>query len=234
MDNDKKIIIAIDGHSSSGKSTVAKELAKKLAYVYVDSGAMYRAVTLYCLRNRLVKDGEVLEDELKKHMNSISISFVMNPDTKIADTFLNGQNVEEEIREIEVSDMVSPVSKIGFVREAMVKLQREFGRDKGIVMDGRDIGTVVYPDAELKIFMTASQEVRARRRYDELRGKGSEVSYEEILENVRSRDHIDSNREHSPLKKADDAVLLDNSKMNREEQLEWIINLINSKFPHLI
>jgi cytidylate kinase len=230
----KKIIIAIDGHSSSGKSTVAKQLAKKLSYIYIDSGAMYRAVTLYCLRNGLVKNGEVLEEKLRKEMDNINVSFIMNPSTGIADTYLNGENAENEIREIEVSNMVSPVSRIGFVREAMVKLQRDFGKKKGIVMDGRDIGTVVYPDAELKIFMTASPEVRAKRRFDELKAKGSEVSYEEILANVRSRDHIDSNREHSPLRQADDAVLLDNSNMSREEQLEWILDLIKKKFPGII
>lgn len=232
MDLQKKIIIAIDGHSSSGKSTVAKELARKLGYIYVDSGAMYRAVTLYCLRNDLVRNGEVLVDQLKKKMPEINISFEMNQETGIADTFLNGENIENEIREIEVSNMVSPVSKIGFVREAMVKLQREFGLQKGIVMDGRDIGTVVYPDAEIKIYLTASPEIRAKRRYDEFKAKGSNVSYDEILENVRTRDHIDSNREVSPLRQAHDAVLLDNSSLSREEQLEWILNLISKRFQY--
>jgi len=226
----EKIIIAIDGHSSSGKSTVAKELAKILGYIYVDSGAMYRAVTLFCMENNLI-DGELVkEGELRKKMEDIKISFRLNPSTGIADTFLNGENVEDEIREIEVSNLVSPVSKIGFVREAMVELQREFGKDKGIVMDGRDIGTVVYPDAELKIFMTASPEVRAKRRFDELISKGSSVSFDSILQNVVNRDHIDSSRDHSPLKQAKDAILLDNSSLSREEQLEWIINLINERF----
>ena len=228
----KKIIIAIDGHSSSGKSTVAKELAKLLGYIYVDSGAMYRAVTLFCMNNNLIQDGEVLEKDLKPLMKNINISFSLNPATGVADTYLNGSNIEQKIREIEVSNLVSPVSKIAFVREAMVKQQREFGKDKGIVMDGRDIGTVVYPQAEIKIFMTASPEVRAKRRFDELRAKGSSVSYDDILSNVKKRDRIDSGREHSPLKQADDAILLDNSNLNREQQLNWIINLIRRKFPN--
>ena len=232
MKPDHKIIIAIDGHSSSGKSTVAKELARLLGYIYVDSGAMYRAVTLYCMNNGLIRNGEVLEDELRSQMDNIAITFVMNPSRGIADTYLNGKNVEQEIREIEVSNLVSPVSKIGFVREAMVKLQREFGKNKGIVMDGRDIGTVVYPHAEVKIFMTASPEVRAQRRFDELIAKGSSVSYDDILKNVKNRDHIDSGREHSPLKQADDAILLDNSTLNREEQLNWIMQMIRERFPY--
>ncbi len=225
-----KITIAIDGHSSSGKSTVAKELAKKLGYTYVDSGAMYRAVTLFCMNNGLIKGVQVLEEDLRIQMKNIHIDFIINPDTGQGETVLNGQNVEHEIREIEVSNLVSPVSKIAFVREAMVKLQRGIGKGQGIVMDGRDIGTVVYPNAELKIFMTASPEVRAKRRFQELQAKGSKVSFDEILENVRSRDYIDSNREHSPLKQADDAILLDNSTLSRKEQLDWIIQLINKRF----
>jgi len=231
MKLDHKITIAIDGHSSSGKSTVAKELAKKLGYTYVDSGAMYRAVTLFCMNNGLIKGVQVLEEDLKIKMKNIHIDFIINPDSGQGETFLNGQNVEHKIREIEVSNLVSPVSKIRFVREAMVKLQREIGEGQGIVMDGRDIGTVVYPNAELKIFMTASPELRAQRRYKELQAKGSKVSFDEILENVRNRDYIDSNREHSPLKQADDAILLDNSRMNQEEQLDWIVKLIRSRFP---
>ena len=230
MKLDKKIIIAIDGHSSSGKSTVAKELAKKLGYIYVDSGAMYRAVTLYCINKGLIKDGEVLQEKLRKKMPDIHITFVMNPATGVAETFLNGENVENEIREIEVSALVSPVSKIAFVREAMVDLQREFGSQKGIVMDGRDIGTVVYPGAELKIFMTASPEVRATRRFEELKAKGSNVNYDEILDNVKSRDHIDSSRDVSPLRQADDAILLDNSLLSREEQLDIIMEIIKARF----
>jgi len=230
MNLDQKIIIAIDGHSSSGKSTVAKELARLLGYIYVDSGAMYRAVTLYCMNNSLINDGDVLEEELRSQMGNINISFSMNPSSGVADTILNGVNVEHEIREIEVSNLVSPVSKIAFVREAMVELQREFGKDKGIVMDGRDIGTVVYPQAEIKIFMTASPEVRAQRRFDELSAKGSSVSFDDILNNVKNRDRIDSSRDHSPLKQADDAILLDNSNLNRAEQLDWILNFISKRF----
>ena len=231
MSKGKKIIIAIDGHSSSGKSTVAKELAGIMGYIYIDSGAMYRAVTLYCLKNGLIRDGVVLEDKLRTEMDNIRIEFKANKSGGLAETYLNGENVENEIREIEVSNMVSPVSKIAFVREAMVELQRAYGVNRGIVMDGRDIGTVVYPDAELKIFMTASPEVRAQRRFDELLAKGSEVSYDEILENVKTRDKIDSSREVSPLRQAEDAILLDNSKLSREEQLKWILDLIARKFP---
>ena len=231
MNLDQRIIIAIDGHSSSGKSTVAKELAKILGYIYVDSGAMYRAVTLFCMNNNLIENGEVLKNDLKARMEDIKISFSLNPATGIADTILNGVNVEHEIREIEVSNLVSPVSVIGFVREALVELQREFGTNKGIVMDGRDIGTVVYPQAEVKLFMTAAPEVRAKRRFDELSEKGSSVSYDDILQNVKSRDSIDSSREHSPLRQADDAILLDNSNLSRAEQLDWILDLIRKRFP---
>ncbi len=230
MNLDQRIIIAIDGHSSSGKSTVAKELAKILGYIYVDSGAMYRAVTLFCMNNNLIENGEVLKNKLKARMEDIKISFSLNPATGIADTILNGANIEHEIREIEVSNLVSPVSVIGFVREALVELQRGFGKNKGIVMDGRDIGTVVYPLAEVKIFMTAAPEVRAKRRFDELSEKGSSVSYDDILQNVKSRDSIDSSREHSPLRQAEDAILLDNSNLSRAEQLDWILDLIRKRF----
>ena len=230
MNLGQNITIAIDGHSSSGKSTVAKELAKKLSYTYVDSGAMYRAVTLFCMNKGLIQGSDVQEEELRRRMDQINIDFVLNNKTGMADTFLNGQNVENEIREIQVSNLVSPVSKIAFVRKALVKLQREISKGKGIVMDGRDIGTVVFPHAEIKIFMTASPEVRAKRRYDELKAKGSTVSLEDILQNVQQRDFIDSNREESPLKQAEDAILLDNSNLNREEQLQWIIALIEKRF----
>lgn len=221
-----KIVIAIDGHSSCGKSTVAKALAKELGYIYLDSGAMYRAVTLFALRNNLASGGKVDEEGLIARLGEINIEFRFNPATQQNETFLNGENVEEEIRQLLVASYVSPVATIRKVREAMVKQQQEMGKNKGIVMDGRDIGTVVFPNAELKIFMTASPEVRAQRRYDELKAKGQEVNFADILKNVEDRDRIDSNREVSPLKKADDALVLDNSYLNREEQLEWAIGKV--------
>ncbi len=224
--NTKKIVIAIDGHSSCGKSTVAKEVAKALGYIYLDSGAMYRAVTLFALRNNLASNGQVNEKELVARLNEITIEFRTNKETKLNDTYLNGENVEEEIRQLPVSGHVSPVATIRDVRTAMVKQQQAMGKDKGIVMDGRDIGTVVFPDAELKIFMTARPEVRAQRRYDELIGKGLQVSYDEILENVIERDRIDSGREASPLRRAEDALILDNSDITREEQLAWVIDKV--------
>lgn len=221
----KKIAIAIDGFSSCGKSTMAKDLAKEIGYIYIDSGAMYRAVTLYCLENSLFNsDGSVNSEELEKHINDISVSFCLNEATLKPETFLNGVNVESKIRTMEVSSRVSLVAALGFVREALVKLQQEMGKSKGIVMDGRDIGTVVFPDAELKIFVTASAEIRAKRRYDELMAKGQEVSFDEILKNVEERDRIDQTRAVSPLRKADDAIVLDNSKMTVEEQKAWLIN----------
>lgn len=220
----KKITIAIDGHSSCGKSTMAKDLAKKIGYVYVDTGAMYRSVTLFALRNNLFEeDGTVKVEELKKRMKEIKISFKFNPETQRPDTYLNGELVEKEIRGMEVSNHVSPISAIGFVREAMVAQQQKMGEEKGIVMDGRDIGTVVFPHAELKIFVTASAEVRAQRRYDELKQKGMEADFDEILKNVQERDYIDSHREVSPLRKADDAIELDNSHMTIDEQNEWLM-----------
>lgn len=221
----KKITITIDGFSSCGKSTMAKDLAKEIGYIYIDSGAMYRAVTLYCLENSLFNsDGSVNSEELKKHINDISVSFCLNEATLKPETFLNGVNVESKIRTMEVSSRVSLVAALGFVREALVKLQQEMGKSKGIVMDGRDIGTVVFPDAELKIFVTASAEIRAKRRYDELMAKGQEVSFDEILKNVEERDRIDQTRAVSPLRKADDAIVLDNSNMTVEEQKAWLIN----------
>ena len=227
---DKKIIIAIDGYSSSGKSTLAKEIAKLLTYKYIDSGAMYRAVTLFAIRNDIInKNHEVNEVKLKELINTIHINFQYNPDKKRQETYLNNENVEDEIREMEVSNSVSFISKIGFVRKKMVSFQQEMGKEKGIVMDGRDIGTVVFPDAELKIFMNAKAEVRAERRYLELKEKNVDVSFDEILENVKKRDHIDETREESPLKKADDAVELDNSHMNRQEQLDWIVRLVKER-----
>lgn len=221
----KKITIAIDGFSSCGKSTMAKDLAKEIGYIYIDSGAMYRAVTLYCLENSLFNsDGSVNSEELEKHINDISVSFCLNEETLKPETFLNGVNVESKIRTMEVSSRVSLVAALGFVREALVKLQQEMGKSKGIVMDGRDIGTVVFPDAELKIFVTASAEIRAKRRFDELMAKGQEVSFDEILKNVEERDRIDQTRSVSPLRKADDAIVLDNSNMTVEEQKAWLIN----------
>lgn len=219
----RKIIIAIDGFSSCGKSTMAKDLAKEIGYIYIDSGAMYRAVTLFCIEHHLFNDdGSIREEELKVQMKDIQISFQLNPETQRPMTYLNGVNVEDRIRTLEVSSHVSPVAALAFVREAMVMQQQEMGKAKGIVMDGRDIGTAVFPDAELKIFVTASAQIRAQRRYDELKTKGQEASFEEILHNVEERDYIDQNRKVSPLRKADDALLLDNSHLSIEEQKEWL------------
>ena len=218
----KKITIAIDGYSSCGKSTMAKDLAREVGYIYIDSGAMYRAVTLYCLENGLFTNESIDTERLETAMPHIRISFELNPETQRPMTFLNGKNVEDRIRTMEVSNRVSPVAALPFVRKALVELQQEMGRAKGIVMDGRDIGTAVFPDAELKIFVTASAEIRAQRRYDELKAKGQEASFEEILTNVKERDYIDQNREVSPLRQAEDALLLDNSNMTIEEQKQWL------------
>lgn len=218
----KKIVIAIDGHSSSGKSTMAKELAQEIGYVYIDTGAMYRAVTLYALRQGYIQGNSINEKALEADMPRLSITFQSNPGTGKSDTFLNGEDVEKEIRGMEVANKVSLVASLGFVRKAMVAQQQAMGKEKGIVMDGRDIGTVVFPHAELKLFITASPEVRAQRRVDELLAKGEKVSYEEVLENVKKRDFIDSTREESPLRKADDAIVLDNSNMSRAEQKTWL------------
>lgn len=223
----KKITIAIDGHSSCGKSTMAKELARKLGYIYVDTGAMYRTVTLYAMRNNLFdSEGEVLTDELQKQMNNIKVSFCINKETGRPDACLNDECVENIIRSIEVSNHVSKVAAIPFVREAMVDQQRRMGAEKGIVMDGRDIGTTVFPDAELKIFVTASARVRAQRRYDELQQKGMPADFDEILKNVEERDYIDSHREVSPLRQAEDAILLDNSDMTIPQQNEWLMQQV--------
>ena len=219
----KKITIAIDGYSSCGKSTMAKDLAKEIGYIYVDTGAMYRSVTLYALRNNLFNaDGSIREQELQEQMKNINISFQFNKETGRPDTYLNGEKVENDIRTMEVSSHVSPIATLPFVREALVKQQQRMGAEKGIVMDGRDIGTVVFPDAELKIFVTASAEVRAQRRYDELKAKGMEADFAEILKNVQERDYIDSHRETSPLRKADDALELDNSQLSIAEQKQWL------------
>lgn len=220
----KKITIAIDGHSSCGKSTMAKDLAREVGYVYVDTGAMYRCVTLYALRNGLFTADGINEAELRRQLPDIHISFKFNAETGRPDTYLNGELVERDIRTMEVSSHVSPIATLAFVREAMVAQQQEMGRGGGVVMDGRDIGTVVFPHAELKIFVTASAAVRAQRRYDELLGKGMEANYDEILKNVEERDFIDSHREASPLRQADDALLLDNSDMTIAQQKQWLMN----------
>ena len=224
----KKITIAIDGHSSCGKSTMAKELARRVGYIYVDTGAMYRSVTLYALRHNLFReDGSILTDELEAQMPDIHITFQLNEETGRPDTYLNGECVEQEIRSLEVSDHVSPIAALPFVRTAMVAQQQLMGQGGGVVMDGRDIGTVVFPNAELKVFVTASAEVRAQRRYDELQAKGMPADYADILKNVMERDYIDSHREVSPLRQADDALLLDNSNMTIPEQNEWLMQRFN-------
>lgn len=219
---EKKIIIAIDGHSSSGKSTMAKDLAREIGYIYIDTGAMYRAVTLYCLRKGYIQGDTIQEEALKADLDQMDISFRYNAETGRPDTYLNGEKVEKEIRGMEVADKVSLVAALGFVRRAMVAKQQEMGKAKGIVMDGRDIGTVVFPDAELKVFVTASPEVRARRRLEELQAKGEQTTYEDVLANVKKRDYIDSTREESPLRQAPDALVLDNSEMTIPEQKQWL------------
>ena len=224
----KRITIAIDGHSSCGKSTMAKQLAKDLGYIYVDTGAMYRAVTLFSMQHGYISDNRSIdEDRLHKALQSIDIAFVFRDEYKRPVVHLNGKCVEEEIRSIEVSRNVSLIAALPFVRTAMVERQREMGTAKGVVMDGRDIGTTVFPDAELKIFVTASAEVRAQRRYDELVERSMPADYDEILANVKERDYIDSHREVSPLRMADDAVLLDNSDMTRDEQQQWLMHKVD-------
>ncbi|WP_315293096.1 (d)CMP kinase [Hoylesella loescheii] len=226
----KKITIAIDGFSSCGKSTMAKMLAKEVGYIYVDTGAMYRAVTLFAMRNGMIApNGDVNRDALKAKMDALHVEFKLNPQTGKAETYLNGENVEHEIRGMEVSAHVSAIAAIDFVRTALVAQQQRMGHDKGIVMDGRDIGTVVFPDAELKVFVTASAEVRAQRRFDELVGKGMKANYDEILHNVQERDYIDSHREVSPLRKAEDAIELDNGQLTIAEQLQWLIDKFREK-----
>ena len=226
----KKITIAIDGFSSCGKSTMAKMLAKEVGYIYVDTGAMYRAVTLFAMRNGMIApNGDVDRDALKAKMDALHVEFKLNPQTGKAETYLNGENVEHEIRGMEVSAHVSAIAAIDFVRTALVAQQQRMGHDKGIVMDGRDIGTVVFPDAELKVFVTASAEVRAQRRFDELVGKGMKANYDEILHNVQERDYIDSHREVSPLRKAEDAIELDNGQLTIAEQLQWLMDKFREK-----
>ncbi len=221
-----KIIIAIDGYSSCGKSTFAKAIAARLGYIFIDTGAMYRAVTLYALEHGAIRSGIVDEDEVVRLLKEIQITFRFNPERGASDIYVNGDRVEGKIRTIEVSNCVSAVSAIAEVREMLVKMQQEMGRRKGVVMDGRDIGTVVFPDAELKIFMTADPKVRAQRRYDELTAKGDNVSLEEIEQNVRDRDYQDMHRAISPLRQAEDAIVLDNSQMTVEEQMTWVMERI--------
>ena len=226
----KKITIAIDGFSSCGKSTMAKDLAKKLGYVYVDTGAMYRAVTLYAMRNGLFNaDGSVKTADLERQMNKINITFKLNKTAERPDTYLNNELVENDIRTLEVSNHVSQIAAVPFIREAMVAQQQRMGKDKGVVMDGRDIGTTVFPEAELKVFVTASAEVRAQRRYDELKEKGMSADFNDILKNVQERDYIDSHREISPLRKAPDAIELDNSHMTIAEQNDWLMRQVQQR-----
>ena len=219
----KKITIAIDGYSSCGKSTMAKDLAREIGYVYVDNGAMYRAVTLYALEHGIIQGDDIDEERLRAAMSDIHISFQFNPERGRPDTYLNNVRVEDQIRTLEVSNHVSPVAALGFVREEMVRQQQRMGQEGGIIMDGRDIGTTVFPNAELKIFVTASAEIRAQRRYDELTAKGETCNMEEILRNVEERDYIDTHREISPLRQADDAIVLDNSHLTIEEQKQWLL-----------
>jgi len=225
----KKIVIAVDGFSSCGKSSFAKLIAKRLGYLYIDSGAMYRAVTLGFIQNGMISQGKVKLDGLKENIKKFDIGFSFNPNTQQYETTLNGVVVEEQIRTIAVANQVSVVSAIPEVRERMVELQRKLGENKGIVMDGRDIGTVVFPSAELKIYMTADPRIRAERRLKELKEKGHEVNFLEILANIEERDHLDQTRKVSPLRKADDAVVLDNSHMTIEEQMVWVENLIEER-----
>ena len=226
---DKRLIIAIDGYSSCGKSTFAKAIAGELNYIYIDSGAMYRAVTLYCLKKGYAGKGDLKMDGILADIKDIHICFVYNHDIAEYETFLNSENVERKIRGFEVSSHVSRISQIQEVRSQMVELQRQIGVFKGIVMDGRDIGTVVFPDADLKIFMTASVDIRAKRRFDELIHKNIEVEFEEIRRNIIARDIADENRDISPLRRADDAIVLDNSRMTVVQQMEWVMRIINEK-----
>lgn len=222
-----KITVAIDGYSSCGKSTIAKALAQKLGYNYIDTGAMYRAVTLYCLQNDIIKKNKVDLQKLLASLDNINVSFDYNTLTKVSEVFLNGEHVEREIRTMEVANNVSVVSSIKEVREKMVMIQREIGKNKGVVMDGRDIGTNVFPDAELKLFMTADNDVRTQRRLDELLSKGEYHSFEDVKQNLLKRDYDDTHRKENPLRQAKDAIVLDNTDLNKEEQLEYVVKLIN-------
>jgi len=225
---DKKLIIAIDGYSSCGKSTFAKAIARELNYIHIDSGAMYRAVTLFCLKNSFVGRNKLKRGEIVSHLQEIYVGFIYNSDILEYETYLNSENVETEIRGIEVTGYVSEISRIPEVRARMVELQRQIGVNKGIVMDGRDIGTVVFPDADLKIFMTASVDVRAKRRFDELKGRNIEIGLEEVKRNIIARDIADENREISPLRRAEDAIVLDNTRMTVAQQMEWVRKIIRA------
>ncbi|RIA09580.1 cytidylate kinase [Flavobacteriaceae bacterium MAR_2010_72] len=224
----KKITIAIDGFSSTGKSTVAKQLAAALGYVYVDTGAMYRAMTLFAMQKKLIGEDYFNKDQLISMLDKVHISFEFNEALGFAEVYLNGENVENAIRTLEVSQYVSQISAISEIRQQLVQQQQQLGKGKGVVMDGRDIGTVVFPDAELKIFMTASPDTRAERRYKELLDKGEDISYKDVLENVKSRDYLDSNRKDSPLIKANDAIEIDNSKLTLEQQFKTVLKLAKS------
>lgn len=226
----KKIVIAIDGFSSCGKSTMAKDLAREVGYIYVDTGAMYRAVTLFAMRNDVFDaEGNIDETRLKALLPDVKLTFQLNDETKLPEVCLNGENVERYIRTLEVSQHVSPIAALPFVREKLVEQQQAMGNEKGIVMDGRDIGTVVFPDAELKIFVTASAEIRAQRRFKELEAKGMPADFDEILQNVEQRDYIDTHRETSPLRQADDALVLDNSHLTIAEQKVWLMEKFNER-----
>lgn len=226
----KKIVIAIDGFSSCGKSTMAKDLAREVGYIYVDTGAMYRAVTLFAMRNDVFDaEGNIDETRLKALLPDVKLTFQLNNETKLPEVCLNGENVERYIRTLEVSQHVSPIAALPFVREKLVEQQQAMGNEKGIVMDGRDIGTVVFPNAELKIFVTASAEIRAQRRFKELETKGMPADFDEILQNVEQRDYIDTHRETSPLRQADDALVLDNSHLTIAEQKVWIMEKFNER-----
>lgn len=226
----KKITIAIDGFSSCGKSTMAKDLAREVGYIYVDTGAMYRAVTLFAMRNDVFDaEGNIDETRLKALLPDVKLTFQLNNETKLPEVCLNGENVERYIRTLEVSQHVSPIAALPFVREKLVEQQQAMGNEKGIVMDGRDIGTVVFPNAELKIFVTASAEIRAQRRFKELEAKGMPADFDEILQNVEQRDYIDTHRETSPLRQADDALVLDNSHLTIAEQKAWLIEKFNER-----
>ena len=230
MSESGKIIIAIDGYSSCGKSTLAKALARNLSYVFIDSGSMYRAVTWYLLNNDITPEAvrAMTPEQLAELLDQIHISFSVNPDTGLSEVFLNGQNVESLIRTLQVSDQVSAVSAVPEIRHRMVALQKSYGRDKGIVMDGRDIGTTVFPDAELKLFMTANKQVRARRRFEELTAKGYTVTMDEVYRNIEERDHADTHRQESPLRQAEDAIVLDNSELNEQQQLEFALEQLRN------